>query len=254
MMKRLQRIDVRLRQIKSSIEKLPPGKLIYSKTGKYIKSYQKNGKEKIYIKKKEQNMAERLALKKYYQFLEKELSNEKQAIMMYLKQSNSKTDMVELFLSQNSEFKSLLDKQFKPRSKELEEWMNASYEKNPYHLENLIHKSISGNCVRSKSEALIDMVLYTNKIPYRYEDALQCGSSIIYPDFTIRHPKTGEFYYWEHFGMMDNGKYIENVVSKLRMYLTNGIIPTMQLIMTFETKEKPFTSEEAAEIVEKYFM
>lgn len=252
-MRQLQKIDGRLRRIKTSIEKLPSGKLIYSKTGKYIKWYQRNGKEKVYISREKRSTAEQLALKKYYQFLEKELLNEKHAIMAYLTQSNKNTDMIELFLSQNSELKSLLKSQFIPRSKELEEWMNASYEKNPYHLENLLHKSISGNTLRSKSEAIIDMILHTNQIPYRYECALQCGTNVLYPDFTIRHPETGETFYWEHFGMMDNGKYIENMVSKLRLYLMNGIIPTMQLIMTFETKEKPFTSEQAAAVVENYF-
>ena len=90
-----------------------------------------------------------------------------------------------------------------PIEKELAEWQSASYEKNPNHPENLKIQSISGNWVRSKSEALIDMILYVNKIPFRYECGLQLGSRLMYPDFTIRHPKTGEFYYWEHFGLMD---------------------------------------------------
>ena len=62
--------------------------------------------------------------------------------------------------------------------------------------------------LRSKSEAIIDMILYKNGIPFRYEEKIVLGDVILYPDFVIRHPKTGDFYYWEHFGMMDDEDYI----------------------------------------------
>ena len=77
------------------------------------------------------------------------------------------------------------------------------YEKNPKYPEHLIHKTVSGIYVRSKSESMIALQLYTEKIPFRYECALQLGETTLYPDFTILHPKTGEIFYWEHFGMMD---------------------------------------------------
>lgn len=254
MMNRLQVIDKKLAKIRSNLEKLPPGKLIYSKTGKYIKWYQKNGKEKKYIDKSERSLAEKLALKKYFQLIEQELLNEKKAILLYREQIDANEETAEKFLMEKSEYQSLLNSQFVPRSKELEDWMNASYEKNPYHPENLIHKSISGNIVRSKSEAIIDMILHTNKIPFRYECVLKCGNTILYPDFTIRHPVTGEVYYWEHFGLAENKKYMEDMLSKLRTYITNGIIPGAHLIMTFETKEEPFTSDLAEKIVGHYFL
>ena len=40
------------------------------------------------------------------------------------------------------------------------------------HPEHLICKSISGNMVRSKSEMMIDMLLFQHRIPFRYECAL----------------------------------------------------------------------------------
>jgi hypothetical protein len=46
---------------------------------------------------------------------------------------------------------------------------------------------------------------------------IQIQNVSIYPDFTIRHPVTGEVYYWEHFGMMDNENYAHNVYSKLQL-------------------------------------
>lgn len=76
---------------------------------------------------------------------------------------------------------------------------------------------------------------------------------VLYPDFTIRHPKTGEIFYWEHFGLMDDSNYCKNVLSKLQIYISNGIIPTIQLITTYETKDHPLNMEQVEKIVKQYF-
>lgn len=121
--------------------------------------------------------------------------------------------------------------------------IHEPFDKNPQFPERCIHKTSSGNLVRSKSEALIDMLLYINKIPFRYECALHLDNTTIYPDFTIRHPKTGQFYYWEHFGLMDNPDYIKKTFFKLQLYASNGLLPTIHLITAYETKEAPLSSE-----------
>lgn len=123
-------------------------------------------------------------------------------------------------------YQELLYPYFKSQSQMIEDWINSSFEQNPKYQENKIHKTSSGNMVRSKSEVLIDMVLYTHKIPFRYECELQIGSYKIYPDFTIMHPMTGKIIYWEHFGKMDDPKYSRNVGERIQTYINNGIIPT----------------------------
>ena len=80
------------------------------------------------------------------------------------------------------------------------------------------YSSISGNTLRSKSETIIDMLLFQTRIPYRYECPIILGTHIIYPDFTIRHPITGKIFYWEHFGQMDNSEYYPKACDKLRLY------------------------------------
>lgn len=132
--------------------------------------------------------------------------------------------------------------------------MKSPYETNHKYPELCIHKSISGNKVRSKSEALIDMLLYTHKIPFRYECALHLGETTLFPDFTLRHPVTGEIYYWEHFGKMDNPKYAQNVISKLRLYISTGILPGIHLITTYETSTKPLTSDTIERIIHEFFL
>ena len=66
--------------------------------------------------------------------------------------------------------------------------------------------------------------------------------------------KTGETYYWEHFGKMDDADYSKNVFSKLQHYTSHGIVPTIQLITTYETKNNPFTINNAEKIVNDYFL
>ena len=97
------------------------------------------------------------------------------------------------------------------------------------------------------------MLLYTNKVPFRYECALQLGETIIYPDFTIKHPKTGQIYYWEHFGRMDDPAYYHKPFHKLQLYTMHEIVPSIQLITTYETKKHPLSIEEVDDIIRKNF-
>lgn len=147
----------------------------------------------------------------------------------------------------------MLSSYFQTFSQQLSNWLNASYEQNPKHPEQLIHKTASGKLVRSKSEAMIELYLYTKRIPSRYECALQLGETTVYPDFTILHPDTGELFYWEHFGMMDEPYYYQKVFPKLQLYTSYGIIPSINLITTFETKRNPLSSEVIEKTIEHYF-
>ena len=58
----------------------------------------------------------------------------------------------------------------------------------------------------------------------------------------------------EHFGMIDNSEYCKNMLSKLQFYISNGIIPTIHLITTFETKDNPLSATTVEKIVEEYFL
>lgn len=139
-------------------------------------------------------------------------------------------------------------------TQELYEWAAAPYERSTNYPEQLTHSSVSGNVVRSKSEAIIDMALYINQIPFRYEAQLLLKNIPLFPDFTILHPRTKEIFYWEHFGMMDNDKYAQNACSKITLYVSNGIIPSIHLITTYETKSHPLSSGLVDEMIRHYFL
>lgn len=194
-----------------------------------------------------------MATKKYLSALLEDLKHEKQAIQFYLRH-HSESNQSEQLLQKCPEIQRLLSPYFQPISQELYEWTNAPYERNTVHPEQLIHKSISGNMLRSKSEVMIDMFLYKNKIPFRYEEEIELDGTILHPDFTVRHPKTGDTYYWEHFGMMDAPSYAQNAFLKMQLYTSHGIIPSINLITTYETKENPLSLETIENVIEQYFL
>lgn len=249
-----QRLETQINELQKQLDTFPEGKLISTANTRGTKWYRSDGHKSIYLPKKERRLAEQLAHKKYLSLQLKNLLREKTAIDFYLRHHDSNAYQAEQSFVNSLEYKDLLSPIFTPLSEELQNWMSASYERNDKHPENLTHNTYSGNYVRSKSEALIDMFLFKNKIPFRYECALHLDEMLIFPDFTIRHLKTGQVYYWEHFGMMDNPAYAKTVLSKLQVYISNGIIPSIQLITTYETKENPLDPETVEKIVEHYFL
>lgn len=252
-LKERQRLQKQIDSLQTKLSGFPSGKLICSQTGNRCKWYQSDGHTKVYIPKEEKQLAEQLAAKKYLSLLLEDLSHEKKAIDFYLNHHFPDSGRSEHLLTNIPGYKELLSPFFLPKSQELSDWMTSPYEHNTNYSEQLILKTLSGNLVRSKSEVIIDMALYTNQIPFRYECALHLGDTTLFPDFTIRHPESGELYYWEHFGRMDDPLYYKNVFSKLQLYTSHGIIPSINLITTYETKENPLSSEVIEKIIEHYF-
>ena len=54
--------------------------------------------------------------------------------------------------------------------------------------------------------------------------------------------------------MMDDVSYAKNSCSKLELYVINKIIPSINLITTFETRDNPLSSETVLKIIENYFL
>ena len=207
-------LDKREKTILERLQTYPAGKLIYSQNGKHKKWYISCDGEKIYIPSNEKNTAVSMAEKKYYEVMLQDILQEKRAIQSYLDLCNKE---------QTGE-------------------------------EQLIHPIFNGQKVRSKSEAIIATMLHVNKIPFHYEEALHLGKRVIYPDFTIRHPVTGQTYYWEHFGMMDNENYAQAAFQKMQLYNINGIMLSDTLLATYESEEVPLKSNIVENMIQQYFL
>ncbi|WP_210417092.1 AAA family ATPase [Citricoccus sp. SGAir0253] len=94
-----------------------------------------------------------------------------------------------------------------------------------YMEKGLIHHARKGIHVRSKSEVIIADLLYSKGIDFAYEQPLVRGGMTRLPDFTIEDADTGETYYWEHLGMLNNDSYRRKWEEKLRWYRDHGIHP-----------------------------
>lgn len=121
-----------------------------------------------------------------------------------------------------------------------------------YYAENLVYKTERGEMVRSKSEVIIANMLYENHIPYTYEKELDVGGYKKIPDFTIEDEESGDVWYWEHCGMMNDENYEKRWNAKEKLYAANGIIEGKNLIVTKEYG-KGFDSSEVKAIIEKLF-
>jgi len=248
------RLEQEITSIQKKISKLPEGKLICTRNGNYTKWYQGDGHHHTYLPKKQRKHAEQLAARKYLSLKLEELQREQKAVEFYLRHHADSTNGSELLLSGESIYSELLNPYFIPDSLELKNWMDAPYERNPHFIEGCVYKTSAGIYVRSKSEALITMLLYVNKIPFRYECPLILDDITFYPDFTIRHPKTADTYYWEHFGMMDDPGYSKKAFAKLQTYAAHNILPSTNLLLTCEKAGMPFDSTIAENLIRSYFL
>ena len=94
-----------------------------------------------------------------------------------------------------------------------------------------VHKALTGDMVRSKSEVIIANILADRDITFWYEKPLFADNGTMYlPDFTLNY--RGKTWYWEHLGMMDKPTYQEHWKQKEKWY--NSHFPG-QLITTSES-------------------
>ena len=244
-----------MRQLESLIKKMPKEDLRCAKNGKNYKWFGiKEGDAATYLPKRNRKFAEKLALKKYYVSRYEELSHQVKALKYYERQMKKVEGKADDLLK-HEEWRKLLEPMFSVEREDLKIWMEEKYEGGAGYPEHLVYKGSRGKYLRSKSEVIIDMMLYKYGIPFRYEDKLILDNGIyIYPDFTVRHPITGRRMYWEHFGLMDNQDYRNKACKKIRLYCDNGIIPSIDLIATFETADHPLDVEKVEKIIQEFLL
>lgn len=120
--------------------------------------------------------------------------------------------------------------------------------------EGLIHRSMAGFMVRSKSELIIADMLFASGLVFAYEKRLDFGGQQrLYPDFTIRRPDDGKTIYWEHFGLTADPDYLYRMEQKLSLYQKNGVTLWDNLICTFDKPDGSFSSAEVNTVIQFFF-
>ncbi len=97
-----------------------------------------------------------------------------------------------------------------------------------------------GEYVRSKSEKILADMFYKYKIPYTYEPRfeLENGCSL-YPDFAVLNIRKRKTMYWEHFGLITDGKYATKTFEKLSAYEKSGLVIGKDILFSMESEEMP---------------
>lgn len=253
MEKHLKFIKSKISSIEKQLKNAPPGKLICTKNGKYTKWYISNSRKITYLPKKNILLAQRLATKRYLLAQLKELNKELRATNLYLKYRSKDIYALSELYNEKHKLYEIISSSPSVKNNELLKWSSEYEQDLSFMSENLKHKSPSGHILRSKSELLIDIALTEKNIPFRYESPLFLGGKKIIPDFTLRHPVYGDYYYWEHFGMMDNPDYYDAAIDKLNLYISNGIYPMQNLIITFETSDSSLDLNQINRLIDYYF-
>ena len=251
--KELARIEQEISVVTKKCNKLPLGRFYCTKNGKYTKWYLYEQGKVSFLPKSMKKKAQDVLQREFYENRIDVLLLQKKLIEKYLVQSEKILHKISRFYRDDMDYRALLKEAFVPNQKELDDWMNAPFDGNPYKEEQKIYKTTDGNLVRSKSEVMICAALSENGIPYRYECPLNLGEGTIYPDFTIMHPKTRKLYYWEHAGMLDNLDYLDHHLQKERRYIRAGIYPGKNLILTHEAKDYPLTPQKITQVIRDFF-
>lgn len=113
-------------------------------------------------------------------------------------------------------------------------WAAAAYPRIQKHPEHLIHKTMRGEYVRSKSEVIIANALYQAGIPYRYEQITEFAGIVIAADFIVLSVRHHKLFVWEHFGRMKDPQYQKDYLWKLRQYTKAGFVVGLDLLTTFD--------------------
>ena len=163
-------------------------------------------------------------------------------------------------------------------------WQEANdvVKKKRIHKEDDYHKfkTIRGDYVGSKSEAIIADRLFANGIPYHYEVAFipeveidrskpvfdvygrlvgfeapgfdPYSRDTLHPDFYVLNKRTRKAYYWEHLGKLDDPKYCTENLNRFVRILDAGYKIGEEILITHEESNRPLRLESIDEIIEKY--
>ena len=141
-------------------------------------------------------------------------------------------------------------------------------------------KTMRGDYVGSKSEALIADRLYVAGIPYHYEVAFipeaeaeqslpvynEYGRIVgyevlgfdphdrdtLHPDFLVLNKKTRKSYFWEHLGKMDDQKYCLDNLNRFVRVTDAGYTIGEDILITHESSRNPLRLETIDRIIEKH--
>ena len=243
--------------VKKGITNQPKGNLRIVKTKYGVAYYCKDEscakKSGRYLKKSESQIAKAIAQRDFESSVVKKAEKRIKAIEDFLLKYE-KTSIKSVYEETSEYRRALIETDIISDEEYVRRWKNVEYSGKSFTEDAPEIITEHGERVRSKSEKIIADKLYALKIPYRYEYPLLLEGNIkIHPDFTILKMPERKEVYLEHFGMIDDEDYADNMLYKLDTYERNGIYLGVNLFMTHETSNKPLNTRVLSDLLKKLF-
>ena len=246
-----------IRQCRQWLEKAPYGKLRISCSRKHTAFFHNRsikGRDEVRLStENDYPLIQKLAKKDYFQKLIPVAEEELRSIDNLLRIKESQT-LANVFSLLHPERKKLITPLEDTREKVLKQWIDipsppSEPRKGSYYI-----PTERGEYVRSKNEYLIANALFHSGIPYKYEFPYTAVNDVIlHPDFYVKNISTGQEFFWEHFGMMDNPDYVmKSFLYKISLYQAGGIILGKNLIATFSGGKNELDMDTVSMIINEF--
>lgn len=258
LLKRKIRLEHLIKRLRETLDSAKEGQLLikhchYRNPQLYFK-HNDTDKPTYLSKVKDVKLIRKLAQKKYFQSVLSEAETELKLLNTLLKHEQESS-----LASIYDNFEPALKEYIKPIELSLEEQIRQFKERIPngqfIKTGQYVIKTSRGEYVKSMAEFIIAETLLKYSVPYIYEEKVRTIDLQYYkPDFTAINIKTGKVLLWEHLGMLDNPKYLNDNIMKFESYRLIEIYPGNGMIITMSSKDKPLKQETVEYIVENSFL
>lgn len=236
----LKRCEELYAKLSKQAVRLPAGSLVI-RCGTYYRAVRENGKQYFAMLTGDENdLLHSLKLKRYITkalpILQKRITLDKTFLQNNILYNPEEIrNSLPVQYHDNADLDIYLKDDVNPQN-----WAAEKYKQNPIEI-TIPHFTAGGLKTRSKSEELIGSKLEENNFIFKYEPELVLGNRHLYPDFAVLLPNRRRIVYWEHLGLIDDPDYVLRNLNKLEAYAEHGIYLGLNLIITYETKDRPLT-------------
>lgn len=134
-----------------------------------------------------------------------------------------------------------------------QEWAGARYQENTKYSEQKKHLGLNGLFFRSRAEMLISTIYEKNGWCYHYDERMATGNGVwISPDF--QHCRQNyEMFFHEHCELDSDDGYDSYFSKKIALYLSAGIKPGKNLIITWSSRNGSLDLQRIERILKSYY-
>lgn len=249
-----------IERLEKSLKSAPAGSLTVSPHQgdyQYYQSLLGNGKKGKYIPNDRLSLAKKLAQRDYDKKVLHELRPLLKIVDKCIPACNPEI-FASIYKKLHPGRRALVCPIFVSNEDYVKEWLKFDYVGRPFDKESPELTTANGERVRSKSEIIIADTLLRLGVPYRYEYPYRMMNGrrrvCLYPDFTCLNVRTRQEFIWEHFGLIEDIEYANNMLGKMELFAANGYFSGLNLITTSETQEHPLNSSFVERLAGKYLL